>query len=302
MVRHEFGHALGMIHEHQNPTAKIPWDKPKVYAYYARAGLATRATSTSTSSSSTTSTRRTSPSSTRTSIMQYAIPEELTIGRFSVGWNTELSPRDIEFMGRQYPSTDAGEVELIVGARRDRGRRSPSPGEVNTFRFTVAAAATHVMTTTGALDTVLTLHGPGDPGTVAASDDDRGRGRQQPHRAPPRAGDVLAAACATRIRPVRAPTESGCRRYGDRRMGLFRRWNPVEPADVTKLQAELVALRAAARPAGRRRPRRCTTSSPRSTTAITAVSTELANQLTELGHDIDALNAKPTGRRRRRRR
>jgi tyrosinase len=30
------------------------------------------------------------------------------------------------------------------------------------------------MTTTGALDTVLTLHGPGDPGTVAAWDDDRG--------------------------------------------------------------------------------------------------------------------------------
>ena len=38
VVRHEFGHALGMIHEHQNPAAKIPWDKPKVYAYYARQG------------------------------------------------------------------------------------------------------------------------------------------------------------------------------------------------------------------------------------------------------------------------
>ena len=38
VVRHEFGHALGMIHEHQNPAAlgQIPWDKPKVYAYYAQ--------------------------------------------------------------------------------------------------------------------------------------------------------------------------------------------------------------------------------------------------------------------------
>ena len=40
VVRHEFGHALGMIHEHQNPAAQgvIPWDKPKVYAYYAQQG------------------------------------------------------------------------------------------------------------------------------------------------------------------------------------------------------------------------------------------------------------------------
>ena len=35
VVTHEFGHALGCIHEHQNPATNIPWDKPKVYAYYA---------------------------------------------------------------------------------------------------------------------------------------------------------------------------------------------------------------------------------------------------------------------------
>jgi hypothetical protein len=40
VVRHEFGHALGMIREHQNPaqSARFPWDKPKVYAYYAQQG------------------------------------------------------------------------------------------------------------------------------------------------------------------------------------------------------------------------------------------------------------------------
>ena len=32
------------------------------------------------------------------------------------------------------------------------------------------------MTTDGATDTVLTLHGPDDPGTVLAWDDDRGNG------------------------------------------------------------------------------------------------------------------------------
>lgn len=31
---HEFGHALGWIHEHQSPAAGINWDKPKVYAFF----------------------------------------------------------------------------------------------------------------------------------------------------------------------------------------------------------------------------------------------------------------------------
>ena len=30
-MRHEFGHVLGLIHEHQNPNAKLPWDRQAVY-------------------------------------------------------------------------------------------------------------------------------------------------------------------------------------------------------------------------------------------------------------------------------
>lgn len=33
---HEFGHALSLGHEHQSPYLDIPWDKDKVYAYYAK--------------------------------------------------------------------------------------------------------------------------------------------------------------------------------------------------------------------------------------------------------------------------
>lgn len=36
VVTHEFGHALGFIHEHQSPMATIPWDVEKVYAHYER--------------------------------------------------------------------------------------------------------------------------------------------------------------------------------------------------------------------------------------------------------------------------
>jgi hypothetical protein len=31
VVLHEFGHAIGLIHEHQNPGGVIPWNKPQVY-------------------------------------------------------------------------------------------------------------------------------------------------------------------------------------------------------------------------------------------------------------------------------
>lgn len=34
VVLHEFGHALGCIHEHQNPTAGIRWNVEAVFAYY----------------------------------------------------------------------------------------------------------------------------------------------------------------------------------------------------------------------------------------------------------------------------
>ena len=35
VVLHEFGHALGCIHEHQNPEGGINWNLEAVYAFYA---------------------------------------------------------------------------------------------------------------------------------------------------------------------------------------------------------------------------------------------------------------------------
>ena len=177
VVRHEFGHALGMIHEHQNPDAsgKIPWDRPKVYEYYARQGWSKADVDQNLFDVYDVDTTNFTTFDPR-SIMQYAIPEQLTIGTYSVGWNTELSPTDVEFMRSQYPATDGGTVELTIGAGATTAA-IVAGGEVDTFHFGVAEAGTHIVTTTGALDTVLTLHGPSDPGTVVAWDDDRGSGR-----------------------------------------------------------------------------------------------------------------------------
>jgi hypothetical protein len=176
VVRHEFGHALGMIHEHQNPAAlgQIPWDKPKVYAHYAQQGwdeddvdlnifdvYAEDATNHSTFDP--------------TSIMQYAIPDSLTVGSYSIGWNTALSDMDLDFMRRQYPQGSPGTVELTVGGDRVHADLA-TVGEVDTYHFDVPEPRTYIMTTQGPGDTVLTLHGPDDRGAILAWDDDLGRG------------------------------------------------------------------------------------------------------------------------------
>jgi hypothetical protein len=177
VVRHEFGHALGMIHEHQNPAAlgQIPWDKPKVYAYYAQQGW-THADVDSNLFDVYAEDSTNHSAFDPTSIMEYAVPDSLTIGSYAIGWNTTFSPIDVEFMRRQYPKGSSGMVELGVGAPRTTADLSTG-GEVDTYHFDVAAAKTHIMTTEGPSDTVLTLHGPNDPGAVLAWDDDRGQGR-----------------------------------------------------------------------------------------------------------------------------
>jgi hypothetical protein len=176
VVLHEFGHALGMIHEHNNPAAagQIPWDKPKVYAYYARQGWSKQDVDENifaVYARDATNFSAFDPSS----IMEYAVPDELTVGSYSIGWNTELSELDKEFMRHQYPEGSPGTVDLEVGAPPHQADLAVG-AEVDTYRFQVPAAATHILTTTGATDVVMTLHGPNDPGAVLAWDDDRGAG------------------------------------------------------------------------------------------------------------------------------
>ncbi len=104
VVLHEFGHALGCIHEHQNPSANIPWDREAVYRYYA--GPPNNWTRAMVDQNLF---RRYGASQTnfsafdRKSIMLYAIDNALTVGDFSVGWNRVLSPADKQFIGTIYP-------------------------------------------------------------------------------------------------------------------------------------------------------------------------------------------------------
>ena len=103
---HEFGHALGMIHEHQHPLAAIPWDKEKVYTYYGGYPNYWSRAQVDTNLFEKYSTTQTQYSAYDTqSIMHYSISGSLTTNGFSVGNNTVLSATDKQFIASVYPKS-----------------------------------------------------------------------------------------------------------------------------------------------------------------------------------------------------
>jgi hypothetical protein len=107
-VLHEFGHAIGCIHEQASPAADILWDTEKVYAFYREwQGWDRPATYANVLQ------RYPAQELCLTvhdpeSIMQYPVPATLTRNGFSVGWNNDLSAGDRSFVARMYPAPAGG--------------------------------------------------------------------------------------------------------------------------------------------------------------------------------------------------
>lgn len=100
---HEFGHALGLGHEHQNPLANFSWNLPAVYAYYAQMGWSQQKVNEQVLTKLTTAQSQHTNHDPK-SIMQYPVPASLTTNGVSVPWNTQLSAIDKDFIGKMYTS------------------------------------------------------------------------------------------------------------------------------------------------------------------------------------------------------
>lgn len=103
-VRHEFGHALGMIHEHQIPDNGIKWNESEVINDLS--GPPNDWTVTEIKDNVLVPAKKAETNSIAfdpESIMIYPIPPNWTQDGFTVGWNNEISQKDKNFIRSVYP-------------------------------------------------------------------------------------------------------------------------------------------------------------------------------------------------------
>jgi serralysin len=104
VVVHEFGHAIGLIHEHQNPNAKLKWNKPVVYRVFSGSPNFWSKPDIDSNILDRYSPRGiTATSFDDKSIMLYQFDAGLFLDRKPTPSNTRLSDRDKTFIARMYP-------------------------------------------------------------------------------------------------------------------------------------------------------------------------------------------------------
>jgi serralysin len=104
VVRHEFGHAMGLIHEHQNPAGGIKWNRQVVID--ALSGPPNNWSEEQIEFNVLKPAENDEHNYTKLdpeSIMLYAFPPEWTENGFAGGSNTDLSATDVAFIHEQYP-------------------------------------------------------------------------------------------------------------------------------------------------------------------------------------------------------
>ncbi|MBB4804488.1 hypothetical protein HNP37_004580 [Flavobacterium nitrogenifigens] len=100
-ILHEFGHALGLIHENASPASTINWDLPKVYKYYndLNGWSEEEVDEFVIKSPESTNYSQYDP----LSIMHYYVPAALTTNGVAVNEMSDLSIIDIKSINKWYP-------------------------------------------------------------------------------------------------------------------------------------------------------------------------------------------------------
>ena len=180
VVLHEFGHAIGLIHEHQNPLGGIKWNKPNVIRDLSGSpNFWDRATIENNMFATYDRNQINGTSLDKKSIMLYAIPKTWTEDGFQSDPNEVLSETDKTFIGDSvnYPLPkveDKGPIELPVIETTAIQAEIGKPGEQDLYKFTVKTAGRYTIETEGLTDVKMSLYGPDNQTKLVAEDDDSG--------------------------------------------------------------------------------------------------------------------------------
>jgi hypothetical protein len=177
---HEWGHAIGLAHEHQNPAGGIQWNEAVVIREMAKSpnfwdAETTRHNILVRYEADKINGTAFDPES----IMLYFFPADWTLNGVATQANEALSKLDKQFVAgaKMYPKTaptvDSAQV-LTLNARQRTPAAIGKFGEEDLFRFTVTSAGRHTVDTAGPSDVVMKLFGPDNPTALVAEDDDSG--------------------------------------------------------------------------------------------------------------------------------
>ena len=177
---HEFGHAIGLAHEHQNPDGGIQWNEQVVLRELAgppnnwdedtiRHNVLRKYSADQIMGT------RFDPDS----VMLYFFPDSWTLNGKGTKANEVLSQMDKEFVAgaRMYPKqgvTPATATTLKVNATTRARAEIGSGGEEDLFVFTAKSDGRYTIDTQGKSDVVMRLFGPNNETALIAEDDDSG--------------------------------------------------------------------------------------------------------------------------------
>ena len=177
---HEFGHAIGLAHEHQNPAGGIQWNEPVVIREMAKSpNFWDEQTTRHNILRKYTADQLNGTAFDPESIMLYFFPSDWTLNGIGTKANDVLSRIDREFIAgaKMYPKTGgtvSTATELKVNAARRTAASIGKVGEEDLFRFTAASDGRYVIDTRGPTDVVMKLFGPNSETALIAEDDDSG--------------------------------------------------------------------------------------------------------------------------------
>ena len=177
---HEFGHAIGLAHEHQNPRGGIEWNEQVVIQELAKSPnfwdeQTTRHNVLRKYSVDQINGTDFDPDS----IMLYFFPASWTRNGIATKANEILSTLDKQFIAgaKMYPKTGGTTttaVELEVDAKRRTAASIGKFGEEDLYRFGAATDGPYQIDTRGSTDVVMKLFGPNSETALIAEDDDSG--------------------------------------------------------------------------------------------------------------------------------